>query len=90
MLSYLVGVGIVIVILIYEHTIVKPHDLSRGKSRFLHAKWHGEFSAHGTICCGYGMVALHKDPLAANQVETGSIVPIWNFHRRRQNYGHQL
>jgi len=26
---YLVGVGIVIVILIYEHAIVKPHDLSR-------------------------------------------------------------
>ncbi|MYE88773.1 4-hydroxybenzoate octaprenyltransferase [Candidatus Poribacteria bacterium] len=26
---YLVGVGIVIIILIYEHTIVKPHDLSR-------------------------------------------------------------
>ena len=26
---YLVGVGVVIVILIYEHAIVKPHDLSR-------------------------------------------------------------
>jgi 4-hydroxybenzoate polyprenyltransferase len=26
---YLVGVGIVIIILIYEHAIVKPHDLSR-------------------------------------------------------------
>ena len=26
---YLVGVGIVIVILVYEHAIVKPHDLSR-------------------------------------------------------------
>ena len=26
---YLIGVGIVIIILIYEHTIVKPHDLSR-------------------------------------------------------------
>ena len=26
---YLAGVGIVIIILIYEHAIVKPHDLSR-------------------------------------------------------------